>query len=84
MLVVVADPFLQPPSQRATGIKRTQVKIPMLYGPPQPFDKDIVLTAASSIHADFHLVVLEDLGESITGELSPLVGIENFRRTKSF
>ena len=80
-LVVVADPLLQPPPQRATGVKRMQVKIPILDGPPQALDEDVVLTATPAVHADFNLVILEHLGEGRAGELSPLVGIEDFRRT---
>ena len=57
-----------------------QVKIPILDGPPQPLDEDVVLTAAPAVHADGDLVVLENLSENIAGELSVLVGVEDFRR----
>ena len=57
-----------------------QVKIAILDGPPQPLDEDVVLTAAPAVHADFNLVVLEHLDEGCARELSPLIGVEDFRR----
>ena len=51
----------------------------MLDGPPEPLDKDVVLAAPTTIHADGDLVVLEGLDKVVAGKLSPLVGVENFR-----
>ena len=48
---------------------------------PETFDKDVALSAAFAIHADF--VVFEQLREFVTGKLAALVGIEDFRRSVS-
>ena len=80
LLVVVADPLPKAFSQSATGIKRAHLKVLMLDGPPQPLDEDVILAAAPAVHADGHVVLLEYLGEGRAGELSALVGIEDFRR----
>ncbi|WP_394708055.1 hypothetical protein [uncultured Desulfosarcina sp.] len=58
-----------------------QVNVLVLEGPPQSLDENVVLAAASTIHADGDLIILEHLGESVAGKLSTLVGVENIRRT---
>ncbi len=63
LLIVIADSARQPLSQRATGIKRAQVKVVILYSPPQTLDEDVVRAAAPAMHADFHLASLEHLDE---------------------
>ena len=78
-VIVIIEPSAQALPQRLAGIECMQVNVLMLEGPSEPFDKDIVLAAAPSVHADGHVVVRQHLGEGITGELSPLVGIEDCR-----
>ena len=51
----------------------------MLDRPPEPLDKDVVLAAPPTIHADGDPVVLEGLGKVVAGKLSPLVGVEDIR-----
>jgi hypothetical protein len=74
LLIVIADSARQPLSQRATGIKRAQVKVVILYSPPQTLDEDVVLAATPAIHADFHLASLEHLDEGCAGKL----GVHNY------
>src|ERR1700746_2651597 len=49
----------------------------VLHGPPQALDKDIVVAAPASVHDDLDPMILQHLGEPITGELRPLIGIED-------
>src|ERR1700741_102481 len=49
----------------------------VLHGPPQALDKDIVVAAPAAVHADLDPVIPQHLGELITGELRPLIGIED-------
>tara|TARA_B100001971_G_C18113894_1_gene495741 strand:- start:303 stop:623 length:321 start_codon:yes stop_codon:yes gene_type:complete len=58
-----------------------KVKIMVFDGPPQPLNKDVVLTSTTAIHADRNAVIFECLGEIVAGKLCPLVRVEDFRRT---
>src|SRR5438309_10936804 len=49
----------------------------MLHGPPQARDKDVVVAAPASIHADLDPVIPQHRGERVAGELSTLIGIED-------
>src|SRR5712671_5041520 len=49
----------------------------VLHGPPQALDKDVVVAAPASIHADFDPMIPQHRGELVTGELRALIGIEN-------
>src|SRR5436309_15927060 len=49
----------------------------VLHGPPQALDKDVVVAAPASIHADLDLVIAQHRGESVAGEFCPLIGIED-------
>src|SRR5256714_12139435 len=49
----------------------------MLHGPPQALDKDVVVAAPASIHADRDLVIPQHLGKIVAGELCALIGIED-------
>ena len=46
-------------------------------GPLQALDKDVVVAAPTAIHADLDPVIPQHLGELATGELGPLIGIED-------
>jgi len=78
-VVVKGDPGTEALAQGRTAVKRVQVKVLVLDGPPEPLDKDVVLAAAPAIHADGDLVVLEDVDKVVAGKLSALVGVEDFR-----
>ena len=78
-MVVKVDPGTEALAQGRSGVKRMQVKVLVLDGPPEPLDKDVVLAAAPAIHADGDLVVLQDIDKVVAGKLSTLVGVEDFR-----
>ena len=47
--------------------------------PPQTFDKDIVQTPTSSVHADPNLVRFQYTRKPRTGEVTALIGVEDVR-----
>src|SRR5947209_12993571 len=49
----------------------------VLHGPPQALDKDVVVAAPASIHADLDPVIPQLLGELVAGELRALISIED-------
>src|SRR5712675_1486898 len=49
----------------------------VLHGPPQALDKDVVVAAPASIHADLDPVIPQHRGEFVAGELRALIGIED-------
>ena len=51
-------------------VTRAQVHPFVLDRPPQPLNKDVVMAASSTVHADLDAVVLEHLGEFGAGELT--------------
>src|ERR1700736_5784075 len=57
--------------------RRAQVDPFVLHGPPQALDEDVVVAAPASVHADLDFMIPQHLGELITGELRPLIGIED-------
>jgi hypothetical protein len=56
-----------------------QVEVVVFDGPPQPFNEDVVLASAASVHADSDPMVLEDLCESVAGKLGSLIRVEDLR-----
>ena len=76
-MVVKVDQGVEALAQSRTAIKRVQVKVLILYGPPESLDKDVVLATPTPIHADGDLVVLEGLDKVVASKLSPLVGVKN-------
>lgn len=65
---------------RAVGV---EIDLLILRVPPEPLDKDVVHPAALAVHADAHALGLQDPGELPVGELRPLLGIEDPRRSAS-
>src|SRR5207248_3236510 len=49
----------------------------VLHGPPQALNKDVVVAAPASIHADLDPVIAQHRGERVAGELRALIGIEH-------
>src|SRR5689334_12002784 len=49
----------------------------VLHRPPQALDKDVVVAAPASIHADLDPVIPQHRGELVAGELRTLIGIED-------
>ena len=60
-----------------------QVHVLVLDATPQTLDEHVVHPSALAIHAYRNGVALEHVGERLTGELGPLVGIEDLRRFKA-
>src|SRR5256885_15419468 len=54
-----------------------QVDPLVLHGPPQALDKDVVVAAPASVHADLDPVIPQHCGELVAGELRALIGIED-------
>src|SRR5436305_13396943 len=49
----------------------------VLHGPPQALDKDVVVAAPASIHADRDPVIPQHRGELVARELGTLIGIKD-------
>src|SRR5271166_4283074 len=81
-LAVVEPPI---PTDRAARLGDTvvgaQVDLLILDRTPQPFDEHIVAPGPAPIHADPDRVLRQQSGERRTGELAPLVGVEDLRST---
>jgi hypothetical protein len=56
----------------------SQVKMLVFDGSPKPFDENVVQGTALGIHANFYCVGKQRFGEIMTGELTTLIGIEDF------
>lgn len=54
-----------------------QVDLLVFEAAPQAFDEHVVDPASFAVHADLYASVFEHLGEGVTGELRPLVSIED-------
>src|SRR5215831_8358943 len=48
----------------------------VFHGPPQALDKDVVVAAPASVHADLDAVIPQHLAKLVAGELRALIGIE--------
>ena len=57
-----------------------QIDFLVLDGPPQPFDEDVVPEPPSTVHADCNLLINENAGERLGGELASLVRVEDLGR----
>ena len=56
-----------------------QVDLFVLNRAPEPLQPDIIEAAAPTVHANRDALRQEPSGESQTGELAALVGVENLR-----
>src|SRR5499433_583398 len=54
-----------------------QVDPLVLHGPPQALDKDVVVAAPASVHADLDPVIPQQFGKLVAGELRALISIED-------
>ena len=75
--VVPVKEFDQAPLLFDTIRRRSKIDPLVLHRPPQALNKDIVVVAPAAIHADLDLVLLEDGGEFLRGELAALVAVED-------
>jgi hypothetical protein len=59
-----------------------KIKIVVLDRPPQSLNENIVLDAASAVHADFYVMMFQKVCKCFAGELSSLIRIKNIRRAE--
>lgn len=78
MVVIVGEPTRQARPQFGAGLKGMEIDALVLHGPPQAFDEDIVNPAAPAIHADRYFGLAQHGGKGVAGELTALIGIEDF------
>jgi hypothetical protein len=77
--VVIDEPFADLAQSFPAGFKCLDVKTLVFQWPPQAFDHAIVDPAATTVHGDFHIGVLQNLGKFVAGELVALIRVEDFR-----
>ncbi len=58
---------------------RSQVRVFIFYSSPKSFNQHAVSPASRAFHADLDSVVLQDLDELETRDLTALVGTHDFR-----
>ena len=78
-LIVVCEPDCQVFEKLSSSFICLQVDSLVLQSPPESFDEDVVFKAPLAVQADFDIPCFEDRGESFTGKLAPLVGVEYLR-----
>src|ERR1035437_6919069 len=76
-LVVMGKPDCQVFEKLSSGFICLKVDPLVLQGPPETLDEDVVFEAPLAVHADLDVPCLENRGESFTGKLASLVGIED-------
>ena len=74
--VIQVEPVGQILEKSDPGFIGSQVDPFVLQGTSEPLNEDIVPEAASAVHADPHLPLLQHSGERLAGELPTLVAIE--------
>lgn len=84
VIVVVFNEPLDPKKQISSIVLRMKVNILIFYRLPKALNPDVVLAAASTVHADPHLwMSCAGLFPFFAGVLAPLVRIENLRLSVS-
>ena len=63
--VIVLKPSTEPLAKLGAITKRPQVKILMLERPPKPLNENIILDSAAAVHADSHVMLFQQAGESL-------------------
>lgn len=81
-LVVEAKPAFQVFGKFVPRLVSLQVDAFVFQCALEPFDEDVVFEASFAVHADPHVPCFEDESERFAGELTALVGVEDFRRTE--
>ena len=80
-LVIKGDPSADTGAGLRAGFIGVQIYVLILEGVPKALDKHVVQPAATPIHGDADVVLPQDARESEAGKLTPLVGVEDIRRT---
>src|SRR5580658_2219151 len=76
-------PTSDPGSWLAAGLKGTEVDAFVFQRSPQPLDEDVVHPAATPVHRDTDVGVLQGIGEGQAGELRTLIGVEDLRSAEA-
>jgi hypothetical protein len=77
LLVKEAKVGLKPLPQICDAVVGVQVDMLALHRAPESFDKNVVHPSPLAIHTGLDAVGLQDADELLTGELTPLIGIED-------
>ena len=83
VLVVQPEVFLQTPLRIVHAVVSVEINLFVLHAAPESFHEHVIPPASFAIHADLDVVVFQRAGEIQAGELTALVGVEDFRRTKA-
>ena len=75
-VVVPVEPFGQVFEKLSSGLVGSQVDPFILKCTPEPFNEDVVLEPAFTVHADSDVPLLQHRGECLAGKLAPLVAVE--------
>lgn len=74
--VARVDPRADPLSRHGLALENVQVDAFVFEGPPQTLYHPIVDPAATPVHGEFHLRVVQHVGEVGTGELRSSIEVE--------
>ena len=77
--VVELDVLADCQAQFSNGLVFVFVDLLGFERTPKALDKDVVVAATTTGHADGDLVVFQDPGEGLRGKLAALVGMEDLR-----
>ncbi len=75
--IVVADPPTDPCSCLTAGLEGIEVDAFVFQRSPQPLDEDVVHPAATAVHRDADVGIVQGVGEGKAGELRALIGVED-------
>lgn len=65
--------------QTTTILVSSQVKMLVFEHSPKSLNENIIQSSAFGIHTDLYPIVYQYLKEMVTGELTALIGVEDFR-----
>ena len=76
--IVKTEISVYPYASITWGFVLVEIDILVLYGTPQPFDKDVVESPSPVVHADLGSGVEEDVSEFRTCEVAALIAVHDF------
>ena len=79
-LIVERPIALQALVGRTDGVVRVQIDLLVCNALPKSLDEHVVSPTPFSVHADLDAVVVQGPRKLLTGELAPLIRIEDLRR----
>ena len=78
LVIVKVKILLQSLPGHRQAVVVVQIDLLIFHRSPQPFDKDVIKHATSSVHADPNPGDLQSSSKGLTGELHPLIAVEDF------